>query len=1027
LRQIARAVKETTNFGVIYAYLTAHNYNRTWEEKHGYFRKQTLPEILARNKYMWAIAQKEKNGMEKLDAQIVEWMNRYRGDADTWILPPKMTIYLRLVPAEKTDYYIAGQAGPDRVNSISGAGRPHESNAPAKRIHDIVEPFAVFKKNKVYITRTYHVDRTGPIDLMARVAQIGEYNVALSEKECDAFGYKSCHRSIRVYDETNDRGVTLSLQDFLDACGLFDANGDLITLGDAREANDTQDMLQDFLLRQVTDPQTGQTVFKNVTHFGDINEQFMSVKSISTLSQTVINSIYPSEAGRREASERLNAGMTIINRLNMTPFPRAATLAAPTSLDVDVNGVAGDMTDFANAGAAEADLAGATSWSALRRIATGLNGGVYAVSIQASIAAFVTEVETIASRMSAILNPGDNLFLDKRNAGPWNYAGDRTIAATFYENLLNFKAVPVFRLGAGAAVPGGADDAPIITSIRTMRQGFAELPADRARLLRNQQVDAAGVASQAYNTTLAAVNVIVTGAGAVQAGQDTVEGLRALSQLLRDNWRMTRSDSQEQLIEWLTEIEDAQREAAARFVGVRGGPAAAAAEDAQDFLGTARATILMAHPTNPTFYTAGGAFGRHTTAVAGARSGWELASRFDLTRPRDAQRAIVGAGPNARNVLAIGSEWNANEMPLFVGMAAADQALNQVQQMDTRRDDAYRVGSGLAHFQTVGQMAGLDVGRVQQENVWIPAAGGALAMAGQAVNLRIGNIAYLLNKISTSPMNMLQKLGAAAYLGAPVRKNVLNAMIQAQVVFPMNFIKANPHARYEMALGIKTKAGRETGNTFFGHSNFMLSDDATVKVHYGNYTHYGKSVIHNEKNVFIAYDIFSNAVLGGLGVRPYIHGRTTYAPDQAQQPNAGYVADMFVFAIPYEERDIPNPLDISGRFYSYMDKGFIDEDDPTQRGLHFTTAARYNRMWGFYNPANVMDEVDEPLYRTQYANVNRVCWQGAQGGFNPESKKFDMVTRNTGHWGPNVAVGVKSARDGRMHEIEKVPFGVLGF
>lgn len=33
----------------------------------------------------------------------------------------------------------------------------------------------MFKKNNVYLTRTYNVDRTGPIDLMTRVSSVGEY------------------------------------------------------------------------------------------------------------------------------------------------------------------------------------------------------------------------------------------------------------------------------------------------------------------------------------------------------------------------------------------------------------------------------------------------------------------------------------------------------------------------------------------------------------------------------------------------------------------------------------------------------------------------------------------------------------------------------------------------------------------------------------------------------------------------------------------------------------------------------------
>lgn len=58
LAQIARAVQETINFGVIYAYLTCHNYAKQWEEKHGYFRSQTLAELLERDNFMWAIAVK---------------------------------------------------------------------------------------------------------------------------------------------------------------------------------------------------------------------------------------------------------------------------------------------------------------------------------------------------------------------------------------------------------------------------------------------------------------------------------------------------------------------------------------------------------------------------------------------------------------------------------------------------------------------------------------------------------------------------------------------------------------------------------------------------------------------------------------------------------------------------------------------------------------------------------------------------------------------------------------------------------
>ena len=113
--------------------------------------------------------------MEKLDAQIIEWMADHKTSADTWVLPPKPAMYLRLVPEEKTMYYKAGPEGPNRVNGIVSSGRPHEANAPSKRTQDIVEPYDVFKKNAVYISRSYHVDPSGPIDLLNRMSSVGEY------------------------------------------------------------------------------------------------------------------------------------------------------------------------------------------------------------------------------------------------------------------------------------------------------------------------------------------------------------------------------------------------------------------------------------------------------------------------------------------------------------------------------------------------------------------------------------------------------------------------------------------------------------------------------------------------------------------------------------------------------------------------------------------------------------------------------------------------------------------------------------
>jgi hypothetical protein len=162
---------------------------------------------------------------------------------------------------------------------------------------------------------------------------------------------------------------------------------------------------------------------------------------------------------------------------------------------------------------------------------------------------------------------------------------------------------------------------------------------------------------------------------------------------------------------------------------------------------------------------------------------------------------------------------------------------------------------------------------------------------------------------------------------------------------------------YDMALGIKCKAGGETGYTYFGHSDFMLSDDAVIKVHYGNFTHYGKSVVHRPEHVFIAYDIFPNRCLGGMGVMPY-DNRSQYVPaDQVAE------RDIFYVMVAFAETQFDKVMSMAGRFYTYMDAGMLDDEDPANRKLHYSTAPWYNRVWGWYNDEEVPVELDEPMVR----------------------------------------------------------------
>lgn len=270
LRQIADAWIETKNFGVLYALRRAKDFARDWFRKHGYHRDQEnrLRDHLENERDLFAIAQKEEFGMEKLNSNITELMGQYKGVADTWILPPQLSIYLRYRP-EKAYYNLAGPIGPDRVNN-GPSGRTTINNDPKRKIQEREEgPLALGVGNNVYLTRMYHVDRTGPIDPMRRLTQIGGYNYMGQEGLIpdDIKDFRTDHLSIVVYDQDRDEWAKITVQDAIKNSPAFDDKGAL-----AKPKNPKNPAhAQNFLMKK---GQNGG--FKPIAKFGEIRPKFVS-------------------------------------------------------------------------------------------------------------------------------------------------------------------------------------------------------------------------------------------------------------------------------------------------------------------------------------------------------------------------------------------------------------------------------------------------------------------------------------------------------------------------------------------------------------------------------------------------------------------------------------------------------------------------------------------------------------------------------------------------------------------------------
>lgn len=976
LAQIARAVQETLNFGVIYAYLTCHNYNKEWEAKHGYFRRSTLMEILERDNFMWAIAIKAEMGLEKLDAQITDWMNRYRSSADTWILPPKPAMYLSMVPAEKVYYYLGGDKAADRANGISTG--VHEANAPSKRVHDVVEPYAVFKKNRVFLTRTYHIDRTGPIDLMARTSTVGEYFKVVNTMNDADFreGFLSCYLDTRVYNEEGDRGYTVKNATCLKYSMVFKAdgtpNGDF---ADSVDPYDSNDMDQVFFLRGETTPSGGKK-YVPIRYMGDIDPAFFRPSDAANLARTAIASLFRDQAERSRLSNALSAGKRLIDRLAMLPVNT-------TALD------ATDKDTFA------ATAGGMVTFAGLNAIATSV-GAAPEVAIAA---AYIAALKDIANRIGSVLGGNGNIFLKPENALPMYsdtaLPADIQAAASpervLHENLFAYRAIPLYTIADTAApVFSGAAGSAATAIYAKVIEAF------NGSLLKDKDLAAKGLTKADRD----AVSALI-----VNVSKDAA-GLKEAINVLKANVRYTAAPSEGALLDWINKLEKA----------TLAGVAEVSQKTTPGTQGTRGATItdMAIYPENPD--------AKNDVLF---KKGLAMASAFDVTMPRQVTAGYQEDGAFKPSTF-IGDQPRFQDMPIVQALLNAEQeigaGIGSRSGAGAGGRGAYASRGGLASFddEPIGSSYNdYDGAAIDANRRFLPNVG--YYSGAEGVSLRFGTMAVNLDQLANLPMDGLERAVAIIYYGTEWRRENLENMDSHNIMQPVGYLGFRI-GRYDMALGIKCKAGGSTGYTYFGHSDFMLADDASIKMHYGHYTHYGKSVIHNPEQVFVAYDIFPNRCLGGMGIVPYT-SRRQFIPADSK-----YEADIFYVMVPYTETEFDKVMSMAGRFYTYMDAGMIDETDPLAARLHYTTAPYYNRIWGWYSQEDVPIEIDEPLYRISSPGVHLTVWQGAQGSYNPATKLFNKeIIRNTSPWGENVYQGVRACRNGMMERMKVVPMGELGF
>lgn len=303
LRQITNATKQTMHYDGLRALINCHR------RQNHLMKKTTPPGVNDIEKFLdvdiarFAGMIKEKNFMAKLHTEANKEMEQRGGEADTYIMDEEVAIYQGLVRDEVTDYYIAGQDGPDRINK--GLKRPLE---PRAMVVDC--PVIILKKKLIQGIPESEVAAA------SRVRQIGEY-YKMMDNVADYSTYTSKERSILIYDHDVDDMVEITLEDAIYHNGAWDSNGKLRRVP-PRDRNDAN---QDFMTVVQKDGQRS-----NIANIYDMDPAFLRAKDIT------------------------NAGKAILGRLRIMlgrdPIETDMIKTKSTAATTSTGAIAATLTDF---------------------------------------------------------------------------------------------------------------------------------------------------------------------------------------------------------------------------------------------------------------------------------------------------------------------------------------------------------------------------------------------------------------------------------------------------------------------------------------------------------------------------------------------------------------------------------------------------------------------------------------------------------------------------------------------------------
>lgn len=268
----------------------------------------------------------------------------------------------------------------------------------------------------------------------------------------------------------------------------------------------------------------------------------------------------------------------------------------------------------------------------------------------------------------------------------------------------------------------------------------------------------------------------------------------------------------------------------------------------------------------------------------------------------------------------------------------------------------------------------------------------------------------LTNKILQ--LSDIEWISLVLFLTSRITRDSIMRLIESDIFLPLNFMCIRPFVRHRMYSMVLMKGGYDTGATFIGHTNMLLSDDGATKMHYGNYTFNHKSIVMNPKNIIVASDVMFGGYRGGNGTRFFNDDDIGNILSNKKNVlrNASRSSIMSIM-LPAEENQFNHhPIDVSGWYQNDNKQDLKDQ--------HYSTSQYYNARFGFKNgtQSRLKNTFIQKFLKSQRGYNTILC----QDQYNYWSNNgFNGFRRSRSHLGPDLYAGVRGVFDGHLTAIEK--------